>query len=266
MPDTMLHIVEPTSAHTHTIILLHGRGSSATEFASEFLESQASDDRFLTQIFPGYKWVFPCAAIRYAQSEEEDMHQWFDTVSVQNPCHDPESIQLPGMRESVSLISDIVEREAAEIGGLDKVFLGGISQGCATAISALLTVQQQIAGFIGFSGWCPFSKVVSDILSGDSDNMRALLTWLQERRHPSRVAGAPLEVSEITSSLLTPVLLQHAKDDGVVPVALGQDLRNKLAVLGTDVQWRAYEEGGHWINEPNGIDDMINFINSSAKK
>ncbi|KAH3968108.1 hypothetical protein HBH51_131070 [Parastagonospora nodorum] len=96
--------------------------------------------------------------------------------------------------------------------------------------------------------------------------MRALLTWLQERRPPSCAAGAPLDVSEITSFLLTPVLLQHAKDDGVVPVALGQDLHNKLAVLGTDVQWRAYEEGGHWINEPNGIDDMINFINSNAKK
>ncbi|KAH4863483.1 hypothetical protein HBI82_076430 [Parastagonospora nodorum] len=266
MTHAASHVVAPTATHTHTMILLHGRGSNATEFASEFFESQASHDRFLTQIFPGYKWVFPCAAIRYAQSEEEDMHQWFDMVSVQKPCHDPENIQIPGMRESVSLISDIIRKEAVEIGGLDKVFLGGISQGCATAISALLTVQDRIAGFIGFSGWCPFSEVVSDSVSGDSDNMRALSTWLQERRHPSRVAGAPLEVSEITSSLLTPVLLQHAKDDGVVPVALGQDLRNKLAVLGTDVQWRAYEEGGHWINEPNGIDDMINFINSSAKK
>lgn len=261
---TMSHVVEPTSAHTHTIILLHGRGSNAAEFASEFFESQASDDRFLTQIFPGYKWVFPCAAIRYAQSEEEEMHQWFDMVSVQNPCHDPDNIQIPGMRESVLLISDIIKSEAAEVGGLDRVFLGGISQGCATAISALLTVGEPIAGFIGFSGWCPFGEVVADSFFEDSDR-RALLTWVQEKRLPSRAAEAPLDISAIMSSLLTPVLLQHTEDDGVVPVALGQDLHDKLTVLGADVHWRAYKEGGHWINEPEGIDGMVKFINLSAK-
>lgn len=179
----MLHVVAPTVVHMHTIILLHGRGSNAKEFASEFFESQARDDRFLTQIFPGYKWVFPCAAIRYAQGEEEEMHQWFDMASVQTPCHDPEGIQIPGMRESVSFIGDVIKSEAAEVGGLDRVFLSGISQGCATAISALLTIGEPMAGFIGFSGWCPFGEVAAGSASEDSER-KALLTWVQERRLP----------------------------------------------------------------------------------
>jgi len=39
------HTVAPIAAHTHTVIFLHGRDSNATEFAPEFFESQASDDR-----------------------------------------------------------------------------------------------------------------------------------------------------------------------------------------------------------------------------
>jgi lysophospholipase-2 len=58
-----IYSIEPSDTHTHTVILLHGRGSNAIELASEFFESQASDDRFLSQIFPTYKWVFPCAAL-----------------------------------------------------------------------------------------------------------------------------------------------------------------------------------------------------------
>jgi lysophospholipase-2 len=59
MSDTSIHIIPPIYTHTNTIILLHGRGSTATDFSSDFFESQASDDRFLAQIFPGYKWVPP---------------------------------------------------------------------------------------------------------------------------------------------------------------------------------------------------------------
>ncbi|KAF1957804.1 hypothetical protein CC80DRAFT_491161 [Byssothecium circinans] len=118
-----VHVVAPTAPHTHTIILLHGRGSNAQEFASEFFESQASDARFLANIFPGYKWVFPCAAIRYAETEKEDMHRWFDMASVREPTRRLE-MQLQGLRESVKGIWEVLRREAEEVGGYGKVFLG----------------------------------------------------------------------------------------------------------------------------------------------
>jgi lysophospholipase-2 len=198
------------------------------------------------------------AAMRYAKTDEEDMHQWFDMESVQKPCYDPEGIQVAGMRESLAFVGEVIKREAAEVGGFDKVFIGGISQGCATAITALLTVGEPMAGFIGFCGWCPFSETLSDGSSGD---LGALLAWLQARLLPE---GRPLETASIISSLRTPVLLEHAKDDGVVPVALGQDLHSKLASLGVGVQWREYEDGAHWINEPEGIDDMVKFVVAKA--
>lgn len=54
-----LYVAAPSKQHTHTIILLHGRDSTASEFASEFFESQASDDLTLPETFPSIKWVFP---------------------------------------------------------------------------------------------------------------------------------------------------------------------------------------------------------------
>jgi predicted esterase len=57
-----------------------------------------------------------------------------------------------------------------------------------------------------------------------------------------------------------PVFLAHAKDDEVVPVANGEILRSTLDGLGLAVEWHVYEDGGHWINEPQGMDDMSLFI------
>jgi lysophospholipase II len=259
-----IHSIDSSDTHTHTIILLHGRGSNAKEFASEFFESQASDDRFLTQIFPTYKWVFPCAALRHAQIEGEELHQWFDMDCVQKPYHDPEKRQNAGLKESIQFIRDVIEREALEIGSFDKVFLGGISQGCATAITTLLTLQNPLAGFIGFSGWCPFAQVGSEDSSKCKGDLHALAEWLDDVVVASCKTDTSLGVENIQLALQTPVLVEHALDDEVVPATLGRNLRDILMSLGSEVQLVEYEDGGHWINEPKGIDDMVHFIKSKS--
>ncbi|OAK98229.1 alpha/beta-hydrolase [Phaeosphaeriaceae sp. SRC1lsM3a] len=258
-----IHIVEPRDTHTHTIILLHGRGSNATEFASEFFESQASDDKFLGQIFPTYKWVFPCAALRHAQIEGEELHQWFDMECVQKPYQDPDKLQTVGLRESLEFIRNVIEREAREAGGFDKVFLGGISQGCATAITACLTVQKPLAGFIAFSGWFPFARLGSEGFKCMED-LHALVESLHDVVVDSRKPDTSVGVENIRLELQTPVLVEHALDDEVVPHALGRDLRDTLVSFGSEVQLEEYQNGGHWINEPKGIDDMVDFIKSKA--
>jgi hypothetical protein len=70
-------VLAPTAQHTHTIIFLHGRGSTAKEFQSEFFESE-SDGRTLPQIYPQLKWVFPNAPIVRAVRFGQDWTQWFD--------------------------------------------------------------------------------------------------------------------------------------------------------------------------------------------
>jgi lysophospholipase-2 len=250
-----IHIINPSATHTHTVILLHGRGSNAPEFASEFFESQASDSRFLAEIFPTYKWVFLCAALRHAHIEGEALHQWFDMECVQTPYHDPQKLQTAGLRDNLEFIRGVVEREAREVGGFDKIFLGGISQGCAMAVTACLTVPTPLAGFIAFSGWCPFAKLGSE---------GALVEWLRDVVGGSREPGTAVGVEDIRRALRIPVLVEHALDDEVVPPALGRDLRDAMITLGSEVQMVEYEDGGHWINEPKGIDDMVHFITSKS--
>lgn len=68
------------------------------------------------------------------------------------------------------------------------------------------------------------------------------------------------------NALATPVFLSHSLNDEVVPIQNGRLLRDCLETLGITVTWIEYEDGGHWIYEPedenvrNGIDGIEEFI------
>ncbi|KAF2631301.1 alpha/beta-hydrolase [Macroventuria anomochaeta] len=225
------HTVPPTAPHTHTIIFLHGRGSNATEFCSEIFESQDSSGAFFTELFPCIKWVFPCAEKRWAVTNEEEMHQWFDMASVQRPQEDCE-VQISGLHESRQQLLEIVGEEAEEV-GVERMIVAGISQGCATAIYTLLISGVRVGGFFGFCGWLPLAYEIQ------------------------RLTSAPRWNRNVLSM---PVLLQHCQDDTVVPFENGEVLRDRLRGLGMQVQWQNYEEGGHWLDEPNGMDGVVSFV------
>ncbi|KAI8940749.1 hypothetical protein NX059_002014 [Plenodomus lindquistii] len=233
MPSTFPpHIVPPTTAHTHTIIFLHGRGSSASTFSDELLESETSSGQHFTTLFPSVKWVFPCASKSYSALDQEDVHQWFDMASVQQPQKGSEE-QKKGLWESVAALRKVVEDEAAIVGGMHNIILAGISQGCATAIFTMLTSGWGVGGFIGLAGWMPLAREMSDVM-----NVPGRL-----REHVS-----------------TPVLLQHCRDDEVVPVGNGEELRMKLEEWGMQVQWQDFDKGGHWLQEPEGMDGVVRFL------
>ncbi|TVY45154.1 Acyl-protein thioesterase [Lachnellula occidentalis] len=222
-----IYVVAPTQGHTHTIILLHGRDSTASEFASELFESQASDDRILPEIFPTFKWVFPGANPRMSARFQVEMSQWFDMWDVEK--HEERvDLQKEGLDESGSFIDAVIRKEILSIAA-DRIILGGISQGCATAAAtALIDGNHKLGGFIGFSSWMPL------------------------------VARTPVQQYTI------PVFLAHCKDDDMVPVENGRNLRQDLEKRGLDVTWKEYEDGGHWINEPQGVDDVVDFLRKVA--
>ncbi|TAQ90046.1 hypothetical protein B7494_g1645 [Chlorociboria aeruginascens] len=271
--ENTAYIVAPRRDHTQTIILLHGRDSIASEFAEEFFESQASDDRTLLEIFPTTRWVFPTSKIRNSARFNVPMSQWFDIWSVENHLEKNE-IQIDGLRESVKEILDLIRTEATLISP-DRIILGGISQGCATAIHTLLYGGIQLGGFIGLSSWLPFEPEITTTMA---DNM----TWriVENRLHYShKMLNIPTDQAETTSILSdlsstfvlkTPVFLSHSQDDDVVPIANGKKLSTTLEELGMVVSWKQYKDGGHWVNEPQGVDDIVSFIrvveSSSTKK
>jgi predicted esterase len=84
---------------------------------------------------------------------------------------------------------------------------------------------------------------------------------------PTDQAETTSVLSELssTSVLETPVFLSHCRDDDVVPIANGMKLSTTLEKLGMVVSWKQYEDGGHWVNEPQGVDDIVLFIHSCRR-
>ncbi|KAF2823998.1 phospholipase/carboxylesterase family protein-like protein [Ophiobolus disseminans] len=231
MSTTTTHVVPPTSTHSHTIIFLHGRGSSASTFCSEIFESQDSSGAFFVDIFPSVKWVFPCAPKLCAEVNGEEMHQWFDILSVQRPWEGDEG-QKESLKSSAAQILNVIGEESGGIGA-ENVILAGISQGCATAVYAILAKGARVGGFFGLCGWMPLFADIQDAMRNEMK---------------TRIACE------------MPVLLQHCMDDEVVPFENGKGLCNRMRAMGIQVKWEVYPEGGHWLNEPEGMDGLVTFV------
>ncbi|XXH00885.1 hypothetical protein Hte_007236 [Hypoxylon texense] len=240
--STHTHIVGPKEGHhhTHTVIFLHGKGSDCEEFAGEFFKSEASEPaslpRTLPDFFPSFRWVFPSAPLSESTRFQCTESQWFDMWSVEQPNAKPE-LQTDGLKQSIQLVLDVVEQEEALVPSKN-IFLGGISQGFATVYAAYNLSDKTYAGLVGLCSWAPSAAL--DIIKGSQD-----------------------ETSNSTQdkTRLTNVFLGHSRDDDIVPVREGRILRDTLqGRADTAVEYHEYEDGGHWVNEPGGIDDLVEFL------
>ncbi|OTB15745.1 hypothetical protein K445DRAFT_375643 [Daldinia sp. EC12] len=239
--STRTRFVGPSDRHdhTHTIILLHGRGSNCDEFSNEFFESEAPAPvdrlRTLPDLFPTIRWVFPSSPVIYSERFGCMESQWFDMWSTEEPNARPE-IQVTGLIQSMEIVSTVLKEEETRI-SRDKIFLGGISQGFATAYCAYEMGEKEYAGLIGFSSWAPLP----------------VLALMQEHH-----VKASNEVSERQPNF---VFLAHCRDDTVIAVEEGRKFSDFLkGRAGTIVEFHEYEDGGHWINEPQGVDDIVAFL------
>lgn len=248
------HIVNPRDGHphTHTIIFLHGRDSTNNEFANEFFESEATEPagqpRTLRDLFPTIRWVFPAAPTLRSVRFDTDMSQWFDMWSVEDPTERSE-IQHEGLRSSVAAVLDVMASEEAILQGRPRsIFLAGISQGFVAVIAAFFAgagVRPSLAGLIGLCSWMP--------LGGVDELVRVI-------GHGSDTATTGASTSpDVLKPSSRPIFLSHSSDDDIVPVQNGRALRGILEKSQT-VEWHEYEDGGHWINEPQGVDDIASFL------
>ncbi|KAI8957299.1 phospholipase/Carboxylesterase [Daldinia sp. FL1419] len=238
---TKAHVVKPKEGyeHAYTIILLHGRGSDSEEFSSEFFESEASapvdQPRTLRDLFPAVRWGFPSSPVTLSKRFGCMESQWFDMWSTEEPNSQPE-IQVAGLKQSMQLVFDVVEQEAAIL-PRDRIFLGGVSQGFAAAYCAYAIGQKGYAGLIGLCSWAPLPALA--LIKGNFVEVPAE----SRRKHPISV------------------LLGHSRDDAVIPIEEGRKLRDVLVDRGdTIVEFHEYRQGGHWVNEPQGIDDIVAFL------
>ncbi|CCF45862.1 beta-1,4-glucosidase [Colletotrichum higginsianum] len=262
------HVIQPKSEHTHTAIILHGRGSCGEEFLQELVASTLSDDCTLIDKLPGWRWVFPSSKKLWSIAFQEYMPAWFEAHSLTDPTA-RQDLQVEGLCESIDYISQVMEGEVARLGGNQKrLVLGGISQGAAVGMWALFCQRDQTTGLGGFfaaSTWLPFAADVEEILAGqkplpkkgpDTENMApkdVLLSMI-----PTVAGRLRLGILEQTS-----IFMGHGVDDAYVDVKLGRQAARVLKQGGGKVEWKEYEgaeEEGHWFRVPDEMDDISDFL------
>ncbi|KAL6901436.1 Alpha/Beta hydrolase protein [Trichoderma evansii] len=242
-------------SHTHTIIMLHGRDSEAQEFASEFFECEATGsetDRTLPALFPTVRWVFPQAKPLRSERFHIEMSQWFDMWSVEDQQERAE-LQIPGLRSSVDCIARLIQNEELLI-PRRRIFLSGISQGFATVLATYFADGSGgFAGLCGFSSWLPLADQAASEIEIVKGNLSQQLAAMQ-RLYFGSSELSPLQV------VSSPTHLQHCHDDEVIDIKSGIRLREFLSQFHMAVEWREYKDGGHWFNEPQGVDDFVSFL------
>lgn len=275
-PAPHIHHPQACHTHTHTIILLHGRGSNGVEFAEDFLTSATSKGKSLASSLPTYRWVFPTSRDRWSATFQEEMCAWFDAYSLTD-IQKRQELQKDGLRESALHILDILEEEVRLLDGrLDYIFLGGISQGMATAIWAFFgaiatgRVEGPLGGLLGFCGWLPFSQQLEGLLCEPAlsspeihQAQRLIFAFFFDELAGHEVSQASKDI--VSSVLSTRVFLSHGADDAWVSVDLGRQASQILRRAMVRVEWHEFtgaEEDGHWIKEPDGFDQILQFLTS----
>lgn len=248
--------------HSHTIILLHGRGSNSERFGHTFIESTG-----IAKYLPTTKFVFPTAKKRRSTVlKRVPINQWFDNYSLENPNTRTE-LQLDGLQESSEFLRTLIDNEAKLLSrnlnisnGYSRVIVGGLSQGCAASMFCLLggfppTTEEReskrLGAFIGMSGWLPLEEETSGILKINEDDEQKSETEAGEHEddddpfasdaddggddipvqaqavnHIRDVLDLPPIPSgtptELDGVLHVPVFLGHGSADPKVSVSLGQ--------------------------------------------
>ncbi|KAF1991552.1 alpha/beta-hydrolase [Aulographum hederae CBS 113979] len=258
--------------HTHTFIFLHGRGDTGSNFARCFARTRTWQNHSLQALFPSLKIIYPCAPVRKSSMlGGSPLNQWFDISSLAEPWRAMDQ-QVAGLKENVEMIQTLVREEAAKV-GIKNVIIGGLSQGCATALTALLGLdvsdletegQGALGGFIGIAGWLPQAKDIQNTAMSSattSDNGATHLQVGAARCVQDTLSLPPSSKDGVSPSFVhTPCLLGHGTHDFKVVINHGETVRDMLKELGSDVTWTPYHEWGHWWKEPETMDDIAMFF------
>lgn len=282
-------IFPPPCTHKTTLIVLHGRGSTAEKFAEPLLShavsttthSKTSTPKTFREHLSNTKFVFPTAPLRRAVVFKRSLtHQWFDNWSLTEP-EVKQHLQVPGLRETTAFLQDLL-RDEIKIVGASNVALMGLSQGCAAGIVAtLLWEGEPFAALVGMCGYLPFRKGMQDAIEDADMDGRAGMAGsgdegeedMFERDSDAGATGTKFETAvdwlceELqtgtrgtgTTKLSIPVFMGHGTDDKKVPIAFGKMAAEFLKGIDVDVEWREFDGLGHWYSE-DMLGEVISFL------
>jgi predicted esterase len=279
-PEPM--IVPPQLDHRQTFIILHGRGSTAQMFGPSLLSTTTLSGTTLQTAFPHAKIIFLTASRNRATIyRRRYTHQWFNHWHMEEPTR-RQDLMRDGLHKSCEYVHSVLKREI-DVVGRENVVLWGLSQGCATSLTALLTWDgEAFAATVGMCGYLPFANHIKDIARGDnlgfgddtdeedpfshsgdedSDNdpfnkdkdskkkdlPTPAVKFMREEINMDDKAG--MVFRDI------PIFLGHGTEDEKVPIMNGREAKTSLELIGAYAKMVEYEGLGHWYS-----DEMLGHI------
>jgi phospholipase/carboxylesterase len=183
------------------VIWLHGLGADGNDFVPLVPELR----------LPGnwpVRFIFPHAPYRpVTVNNGAVMRAWYDINWGEGGFYQNQA----QLKESVSVVDELVAREEKRGIPGHRVVLAGFSQGGAVVMQALMQLSRPVAGVIALS---------------------APVTHLEDllKAAPAINAGKP-------------ILLAHGTYDDIVPYRLGEQSHRLLEGAGWAVQWLSYPMG-----------------------
>ena len=179
------------------VIWMHGLGADGHDFES-IVPYLGLEDL-------GVRFVFPHAPRRPVTINMGlIMRAWYDIRGLE-VASDPD---VKGIRESVSQVTALIDRERERDVPGELIVAAGFSQGGVIALHAALRYSERLAGVV------------------------ALSTYLPE------VGTLDAERSKANAGL--PIFMGHGLYDPMIPPERGEEARDHLQALGHPVNWNAY--------------------------
>ena len=264
--------------HTKTFIILHGRGSNGQLFGDALLQHPIPNHKNLQQAFPHAKFVFPTAAWRRAAAfKRKPITQWFNMWDMLRPGFRDE-LQIEGLRESCLFLHGLMKQEAAAV-GIENVVVGGISQGCATMLIALLLWTGPSPPVVfGMCGRLPYAAKMreaveaaqdpgddvfeqgDEISSGSGSPHAIAREWLQQELG----IDVPIDPTTENDENRPAIFLGHGPEDEKVPIDMGHKAADFLLSSGFDVVFKEYNGLGHWYSSEM-LADIVAFVGDNRQ-
>ncbi|HSN01367.1 MAG TPA: carboxylesterase [Rudaea sp.] len=182
----------------HAVIWLHGLGADGNDFVPIVPE-------LVDPAWPALRFVFPHAPVRpITINGGMAMRAWYDISGQEIAQRQDEA----GIRASIVLLEELIERESARGIAAENIFLAGFSQGGAIVLAGGIRHVQRLGGIVALSTYLPMAEKT--------------------------------DAEASAANRATPVFMAHGMLDPTISHALGEMSRAYLAQRGYTVAWHTY--------------------------
>lgn len=190
--------IETAPEPKFAVIWLHGLGADGRDFEPIVPE-------LIDTSWPAIRFVFPNAPVRpITINNGMPMRAWYDISGQEIAQRQDEA----GIRDSIRLLDELIDREVARGISGDHIFLAGFSQGGAIVLSGGIRCTTKLRGIIALSTYLPIAEKTD------------------------------AEASPANRG--TPIFMAHGMLDPTISHALGEMSREYLKQRGYAIDWHAY--------------------------